>query len=126
MGSVNRRQDQRIALQLFLNEYVGDRAHRCMATNLSSSGLYVNRLLRPEPQPSRVVGLEFSLPGISEVIWARGEYRFDQVDPYFRSTGIEITGIARVHQRLIHEYVSEERAKQLRRLLAMIRRNRMH
>ena len=125
MATVNRRAEPRIALQMFLNEYVKDNPYRCLATNVSPSGLYVNRLPNLVQQP-RVLGLEFELPGTSEVIWARGEVRFDATDPYFRSTGIAITGIASSHQRLLRDYVVETRIRQLRRLLATIRRNRMH
>lgn len=126
MGSVNRRSGIRIPLQLFMNEYVKDTPHRCMAVNLSPTGIYLNRLLLPEPRPTEVVGLEFELPGTAEVVWARGEVRYDQRDPYFHGTGVEFTGIPRRHHRLIRDYVMEERARQLRKLLAMIRRNRMH
>jgi hypothetical protein len=111
---------------MFLNEYVKDRAFRCLAVNVSSNGLCLSSLSLPAFSPTRVVGLEFELPGTSETVWARGEVRHDASDPYFRGTGVEITGIAKVHQRLIRDYVMEQRARQLRKLLAVIRRNRMH
>ena len=126
MGSANRRASCRVPTQLFLNEFVRDKAHRCMAVNLSPSGIYLNRLLRPVQQPERVVGLEFELPETSEVIWARGEARFDRVDPYFHGTGVEFTGMARAHKRLIRDYVLEQREKSLRKLLRQVRRNRLH
>ncbi len=126
MDSLNRRNGYRIPLQMFLNEYVADKPYRCMSVNLSPQGIYLNRLLLPVRRKSQVVGLEFELPDVSEVIWARGEVRFDTRNPYFHGTGVEITGIAQAHQRLLYDYVAEHRAKQLRRLLAMIRRNRMH
>ncbi len=127
MGSENRRAGYRIPLQMFMNQHVADRSFRCMATNLSPSGLYVNSLAQlVERERPQVIGLEFELPEVSETIWARGEVRYDKADNYFRGTGIEITGIARAHQRLIHDYVCEQRSRQLRKLLATIRRNRMH
>jgi hypothetical protein len=113
-----------------MNQYVKDNPRRCMAVNLSPTGIYLNRLLEPEPPTRvlepRVVGLEFELPGTSEVVWARGEVRFDQQDSYFHGTGVELTGIPKRHHRLIRDFVMEERARQLRKLLALIRRNRMH
>jgi hypothetical protein len=126
MGNVNRRLGYRMPLQLFMNQHLKDRAHRCMAVNLSPHGIYLNRLVQQDPDVCRVVGLEFELPETSEVVWARGEARFEQLDPYFHGTGYEITGIARKHERLIRDYVLEHRSRQLRRLLALIRRNRMH
>ncbi len=127
MGQVNRRTEPRIALQMFLNQYLNDNPYRCLATNVSPSGLYVNSLPTTivESPTTKVLGLEFELPGTSEVIWCRGEIRFDASDPYFRSTGIQITGIANSHQRLLRDYVIENRVRELRRLLATIRRNRM-
>jgi hypothetical protein len=127
MGQVNRRTEPRIALQMFLNQYVQDNPYRCLATNVSPNGLYVNSLpnLVTPKRKTRVLGLEFELPGTSEVIWARGEVRFDANDPYFKCTGIEITGIANSHQRLLRDYVIENRVRELRRLLATIRRNRL-
>jgi len=126
MGIVNRRSSYRIPMQMFLNEYVSDKAHRCMAINLSPSGLYLNRLLTPFARDNPVVGLEFELPQTSEMIWARGEIRYDAMDRYFHGTGVEFTGMARAHERLIREYVLDQRERDLRRLLARIRRNRLH
>ena len=126
MGTVNRRASTRIATQMFLNEYVKDKAHRCMAVNLSPSGLYLNRLLTPFARANPVVGLEFELPQTAEVIWARGEIRYDAMDRYFHGTGVEFTGMARAHERLIRDYVLEKREQSLRKLLARIRRNRLH
>jgi len=126
VGVANRRSAIRIPTQLFLNEFIRDKAHRCMAVNLSPSGIYLNRLLQPFHRQTPVVGLEFELPGTSEVIWARGEARYDAINRYFHGTGIEFTGMARAHQRLIRDYVLEQREQSLRKLLARIRRNRLH
>jgi hypothetical protein len=97
-----------------------------MVVNLSPSGIYLNRLLRPFHRETPVVGLEFELPGTSEVIWARGEARFDTLNNYFHGTGVEFTGMAKAHKRLIRDYVLEKREESLRKLLARIRRNRLH
>ena len=126
MGFVNRRNSYRIPVQMFLNEYVADTPYRCMSANVSPTGLYLNRLLQPVGRSSPIVGLEFELPGTNEMIWARGEVRYDTFDPYFHGTGVQITGIALAHQRLLRDYVLENRAQQLRKLLTLIRRNRMH
>jgi c-di-GMP-binding flagellar brake protein YcgR len=129
MGTLNRRNNYRISLQMFLNEYIADEPYRCMSLNLSPWGLYLNRLNQPEQDEHKkpsVIGLEFELPGTSETIWAKGEVRYDVRDDYFHGTGVEITGIAQAHQRLISEYVLEQRANKLRKVLANIRRNRLH
>jgi hypothetical protein len=126
MGLANRRAGVRVPLQMFLNEYIADDPYRCMSTNICPSGIYLNRLTRDYARPGGVVGLEFELPGTSEVIWARGEVRFDALDDYFHGTGVEFTGLAVKHQRLIEDYVTEAKLRRLRQLLDSVRRNRLH
>src|SRR4051794_360688 len=40
----DRRDDHRIPLRMFLNEYVRDRHHRAVTTNVSPTGLFVHRV----------------------------------------------------------------------------------
>ena len=61
MGLTDRREADRVPLQLFLNEFVQDDPRRCMAVNLSPSGICLNRLLSTVYRPTEVVGLEFTL-----------------------------------------------------------------
>jgi hypothetical protein len=126
MGFVNRRNDYRIPLQMFLNEFVADRPFRSMSVNLSPKGISLNHLIQPVENARKLVNLEFELPGTSEVVWAAGKIRYDARDTYFHGTGVEFTGMARIHQRLLRDYVIEHRTRQLRKLLTLIRRNRMH
>jgi len=126
VGTLNKRSDYRIYLQMFMDEHVGNKSHRCMAVNLSPGGLYLNRLISPMLRQSPVVGLEFELPQTSEVVWARGEICYDSMDRYFHGTGVRFTGMAHKHQRLVRDYVYDQREQQLRKLLATVRRNRVH
>ena len=83
---MNRREVDRIPLKMFLNEYVQDRPHRAVTTNISPTGLYVNRVFAAGKKhlqfgrEDRYVQLEFALPGTSDTIWARGEIRYDELD----------------------------------------------
>lgn len=117
---MNRRNANRISLQMFLNEYVQDNPNRCMSFNLSPWGVYLSRLNASEIEKRKtsVIGLEFELPGTSEVIWAKGEVRYEVWDEFFHGTGVEITGIAQAHQRLLADYVMEQKTTQLREMLA--------
>ena len=126
MGIANRRLGTRIPLQIFLNEYVADRAFRSMSVNLSPTGILINRLTTPMVHQSPILGLEFQLPGTSDTIWAKGEMRYNAFGEHFSGMGIAFTGIAQGHQRLIQEYCAVQRAKQLRKILAKIKRNRLH
>ncbi len=120
-----RRFGYRVPLEMFLNEYVEDRLHRCVTANVSETGLYLHGLLSNE-RKRRNVQLEFELPGTGEVIWAAGQVAYKQVDPYFHGTGVRLTGITGVHARLMRDYVREKRKEQLNELLKLIRQNRYH
>jgi hypothetical protein len=122
--SSNRRYNSRIPLQIFLNQYVQDDPHRCMSYNLSPKGIYLGGLVRAVERPTPIMGLEFELPGTSEVIWARGEVRYDYRDAYLQGTGVEFTGMANSHERLVRDYVNEQTARRLRSLLETIQQNR--
>jgi hypothetical protein len=121
-----RRVAPRVSLELFLNEYVQDRLHRCVTTNLSEAGLHIQKLVTPPRRRPDALQLEFELPGTGETIWARGEVAYEEVDPYFHQTGVRLTGIARLHARLLRDWVLEQRKAKLRQLLDQIRRSRYH
>jgi hypothetical protein len=105
---------------VFLDQYVGDRRFRVLAANLSETGVYLNRVNRMGAQAS-VFGLELKLPGVAETIWARGEVRRDQPGEMVSGSGIQLTGLARIHARLLRDWCVEARRRQLADLLAKIR-----
>jgi hypothetical protein len=116
----NRRADKRLRLQLYLNEYIKDREYRALATDISESGLALQKLTEPVVPHSQVVGLELELPGTSEVIWAAAEPRFDAVGDDFHVSGLRFRGMARKHQSLLRDYVRERRLR-IARLLRIPR-----
>ena len=123
----DRRFGYRVPLEMFLNEYVQDRLHRCLTTNLSETGLFVHKLHAAAiPRRRDALQLEFELPGTGETIWARGEIAYEARDDFFHGTGIRLAGIANLHARLLRDYVREKRKVQLSSLLDQIRRNRYH
>jgi hypothetical protein len=103
----DRRDDPRVPLQMFLNEYVRDCPYRALAVNVSPTGLFLQKLAEPTLRHARAVGLEFELPGTGEVIWARAESRFDTIADDFHLTGLRFTAMARKHERLVRDYVRE-------------------
>jgi hypothetical protein len=131
-----RRASGRIALEMFLNEYVDDRLHRGVASNLSTTGLYVHRVVGARAlrvgRDSRFVQLEFELPGTREVIWARGEIRHDELDlptsdaGLVHGTGIHLVAIARPHLQLLRDFVVATRRQQVQDVLELMRKNRYH
>jgi hypothetical protein len=114
-------------MSLFIDEYVGERKHRALTSNLSATGLYMHRVRSGSYRESRHVQIEMRLPGTSDTIWAKGEVRYDQLgDELVHGTGVAITAIARGHQRLLREYVYEQRRRKLERILELVRAHRYH
>jgi hypothetical protein len=104
MSPSNRRFDNRVPLEMYLNAYVDERLQRGFTSDLSETGLRLNTLARAPLPPLTPVGLEFVLPGVSETIWAAGEICFDASDDYFLGRGIRFTAMAGKHARLVREY----------------------
>lgn len=123
MLSRDRRSGYRVPLELFLNQYVGDRLVRGLTANIGPTGLYLQtaRPLRSQLPAAGVVGLEFELPGTGEVIWARGEICYAAGDDFAMRSGIRFTGMASLHARLLRDYCIEARHRHLNSLLQGIR-----
>jgi hypothetical protein len=127
----DRRDLERVPLAIFLDEYVDDRPHRALTTNISARGLHLHRVasrrLRLFGRQTRHVQLEFALPGTSDTIWARGEIRYDEIgDDLVHGTGVKLVEMARGHQRLVRDYLYEHRRRKLGQILELIRANRYH
>jgi hypothetical protein len=116
----DRRVGARVAFPVFLDQYVGDRRFRALATDVSESGIFVHQVAGRRPR-GRVCALEIELPGLGETIWARGEIRRRRGDGTVDGHGIALTGMARSHARMLRAYCVEARRRQLADLLARIR-----
>lgn len=90
---------------MFLTQYLRDSPFRALATNLSPSGLLIQKLIEPHIPLCRVVSVEFEVPGTGEIVWARAEPRFDVLDENFHASGLTFTGMANKHERLLYEFV---------------------
>jgi hypothetical protein len=119
VSASDRRGDARIRTEMFLNQYVRDQPYRALATNLSTTGLFLQKLAMPYTRHAPSVGLEFELPGTGEIIWAKGELAFDQLRrpsamlAPVRTSGIRFMAAAGKHLRLIRDYVTELRRTML-------------
>jgi len=106
---LDRRGDGRVRVEMFLNQYIHDRPFRALATNISPTGLLIQKLIEPRVPLSRIVSLEFEIPGTGEVVWACAESRFDELDEDFQTSGLTFTRMAGKHERLLREFVSAKR-----------------
>jgi hypothetical protein len=122
MRSRDRRAGFRVPLEVMLTEFESDRPARALSVNISETGLYVNKVIANSNRASRVVGLEFELPGTGEVIWARGEVCHDDLDPFFHGQGIRFTAMPKLYARMIRDYCIERRRAVLEGLYEKVRR----
>jgi c-di-GMP-binding flagellar brake protein YcgR len=132
----DRRGGERVPLQLLVNEYVGERLQRGYVSDVSPTGLYLDRVFGASHdrlqlgRDERMVQLEFELPATNESIWALAEIRHDRVGTprgertMVHGTGMRFTAMARKHERLISDFVFEERRRGLARLLERITNRR--
>jgi hypothetical protein len=106
-----KRNSPRIEMRIPYNELVAERLLIGVIADVSEDGLRVERLARNTG--SRIVQVEFELPGTNEVIWATGELAFDKlrVTPQglqpVRTSGMRLVAAATKHLRLLRDYVFE-------------------
>ena len=111
-----RRSSPRIDIEALCWELVDDREISSFVVDLSSDGA---RLERPYAggRLAREVPLQLEIPGIDEVMWARGDVVFDQLVQangpkggplgLLRRTGVRIAAAAARDLRLLRDYVHE-------------------
>ena len=116
MSQDPRRTSPRIDVAALCWEVVGDREVSSLVVDLSSEGA---RLERPYVggRIAREVPIQLEVPGIDEVMWARGDVVFDQLVPapartggpfgLLRRTGLRIAVAAARDLRLLRDYVHE-------------------
>ena len=70
----DRRRQRRVKTDLFVNRFLNGHPYLCRMTNISRSGARLVPIIEPRltPAPS-FMGLQFQLPGRSEIVTASGE-----------------------------------------------------
>ena len=120
---------RRLGPRIVLDGLCGVVTHRDLQpaamVDLSSMGLRVERPFDPAAA-SRTVQLEIELPGIDEIVWARGHVTFAHLSPIggrhadgqprlWCRAGIQIDAAAGRDLRMLREYVIETRRARLAR-----------
>jgi hypothetical protein len=101
----------------YVDQIVGDDTHRCFTTDLSALGIFVERVVdEPLRRSSNIVQLEIPLPEAGETLWAKGEVIYDRFDALFHGSAIRFAGMARMHQRLLRDWLWESRKDEQRAL----------
>jgi hypothetical protein len=104
-----RRAARRVPVGFYVSTLVEDEAHRCFTTNLSATGLYMERLVSPIDRRSRIVQLELPLPGTSDTLWIKGEVVYDCVDALFHGTAVHFATMANRHRRALRDWIASFR-----------------
>ncbi len=108
-----RRTSPRIDVEALCWEIGGDREVSSLVVDLSSHGVRVERPF-VGGRVAREVPLQIEVPGIDEVMWAKGDVVFDQLVParsnggpfgLLRRTGYRIAIAAARDLRLLRDYV---------------------
>lgn len=102
----------RVEVETLCSEIVEGKERPSLVVDLSETGLRVERPYTGGGTP-RELQLEFELPGVDTIIWARGETCFDQVRPVrgglLRTTGIRLASAAARDLRLLRDFIFEAR-----------------
>jgi hypothetical protein len=106
-----RRRAPRVGVEALCSEIVEGRERHGMLVDVSETGLRVARPWFGGHTP-RELQIEFELPGIDEIIWARGQVCFDQVSRgtfgrMLRTTGIRLAAAAARDLRILRDYVMD-------------------
>lgn len=119
----SRRECRRVPVGALCSLLHHDCERHAIVVDISANGL---RIQRPLGGPGgRTLQLEFEVPSVDEIVWAKGEICFDEiwrVPPSYetgfsgilRTSGIRLIAAAERHKRLLRDYVIE-RARKLRR-----------
>jgi hypothetical protein len=100
----DKRKMGRVPLDIYLNKYVAGVPYLARASDISSDGVNLARLLEPQTLGKRV-GLQFQLPGSEEVIYAEGEVVREWVGASADGAGVRFTLLTQRHRKMIDQYI---------------------
>lgn len=101
------RKKPRAKLDIYLNKYLDGVPYMARTADISPEGVRLAHLIEPNHHGKRV-GLQFQLPGSSEIIYAEGEVVREWVSsPKTESSGIRFTLLTERHRRMIGDYVQQ-------------------
>jgi hypothetical protein len=103
-----RRRSPRVPVAVYLSQHIEGQTHRCFASDLSSSGLYMERPMGAFARHSTAVQLEIPLPdGENEPVWAGAEIVYDCFDALFHGTAVRFTTLSERDRARIDAYLAQ-------------------
>lgn len=108
----NKRKNDRVSLDIYLNKYVAGVPYMARTSDISREGVGLAHLIEPD-QAGKRVGLQFQLPGSEEVIYAEGEVvrEWCDLDHAEEGSGVRFTLLTDRHRRLIEQFCSRNVAQ---------------
>ncbi len=107
-----RRLAPRVTLETLCNEIGDGRERPAFVVDVSETGLRIERPYVGGRTP-RELQLEFELPGVDAILWAKGQTCFDQVrqirGDLWRTTGIRLAAAASHDLRLLRDFIFASR-----------------
>jgi hypothetical protein len=88
MKPVERRTAPRVPVSVYIEQHVEGQTHRCLASNLSLSGLYMERPISSFVRHSAEIELEIPLPDGAEPVRAEAEIVYDCFNAQFHGTAV--------------------------------------
>jgi len=105
---LERRKSRRVSLDSVIEQIVDDSPHRCRATNLSDTGLYMERPVAMLARRSNVVQIELPLPGTTDTVWAKAEVVYDCFDDALHGTAVRFLEMAGADRARLERWVAAQ------------------
>lgn len=111
-----RRRAPRITVEGLCGVVANDELSHAQISDLSTGGIRLHRPYDPKTA-RRIVQLEIELPGLDEIVWARGEVTFARLTPLPGRTadgqprfncraGLRLADMCRRERRMLDEYIA--------------------
>ncbi len=101
-----RRGHERISSDFYVNKVVDGVPYLARTRDLSSTGVYLHRLIEPRVRPDASVALQFVFPGTEEILWADVDVvRYDRDSGF----GLKFRSLTPRVNRLLADYLSARR-----------------
>ncbi len=105
--SSERRRAPRVPVSVYLEQHIEGQRHRCFATNLSSTGLYMERPIESFVRHSTDVQLEIPVPDDEGPLWASAEIVYDCFDSLFHGTAVRFKALSQQDHARLERWLSQ-------------------
>jgi hypothetical protein len=109
MQSIERRSAPRFPVSVHIAQHVEGQTHRCVASNLSASGLYMERPIGSFVRHSADVELEIPLPDGAAPLRTHAEIVYDCFDARFHGTAVRFTQMSVRDRERLQAFLDADR-----------------